>query len=463
MINSGFELEPPKFLLLSGGRPARGCDRDALLGPGGLYAGAWWLDSSSYFSVSKSVLHDLLVECVEWVNSPVFSAGSARARAAPAGSDAELRRVLIYACPCSPPSSPCRVPRPCPLVSSLPAPPCAALARRCLPQFQCAFAMDRLASISGHVCSPAAAAAAAADLEDPAAKVTLSPEELAFFRETGFLLLPGVIDARSCQTLFQEVLDVCEKDPNIALSHAELKDGGSREGDMLRQSAMHTKDQLLHKLRWSPNLSELASQAVDGKAMLYNGFTAVKGAKGGGMFKLHQDNQYTRHDNGDRTAARTKDFNTDGLGSCGIWIALHDLLTPESGTLLVAVGSHKQGTLQSADYTTSRTRSAEAETGWAGRDKQIEDDSPVHDGLVLPVRMRAGDICIFSRGTVHGSAPNTSENVRVGYGLQYFREDVNWLDRSTGDEFTGEWKPLKAGTSPFQKSLQPVEKLGSSE
>jgi ectoine hydroxylase-related dioxygenase (phytanoyl-CoA dioxygenase family) len=106
---------------------------------------------------------------------------------------------------------------------------------------------------------------------------------------------------------------------------------------------MHTREQLLYKLRWSPNLLSLASQAVEGQAMLYNGFTAVKGARGGGMFDLHQDNMYTRHDNGARTGPRTADGNSDGLGSCGIWVALHDLLTPESGPLLVAVGSHKTG------------------------------------------------------------------------------------------------------------------------
>lgn len=127
----------------------------------------------------------------------------------------------------------------------------------------------------------------------------------------------------------------------------------------------------------------------------------VKGARGGGAFKLHQDNQYTRHDNGDRTTPRTPDHNSDGLGSCGIWVALHDLLTPDSGVLLVAVGSHRNGTLPSADYSTGRTRSDSEASGWSGRDKQIEDDSPIHAGVVLPVRMRKGDVCIFSRGTVH--------------------------------------------------------------
>ena len=188
-------------------------------------------------------------------------------------------------------------------------------------------------------------------------------------------------------------------------------------GRTLSQSAMHTREQLLYKLRWSPNLLSLASQAVEGEAMLYNGFTAVKGARGGGKFDLHQDNMYTRHDNGARTGPRTAHGNSDGLGSCGIWIALHDLLTPESGPLLVAVGSHKTGTFSSEDYETNRSRTADG--SFAGSDKMLPRSSSVRDGVVLPVRMRRGDICLFSRGTVHGSAPNTSTETRVAYALQY--------------------------------------------
>ena len=43
----------------------------------------------------------------------------------------------------------------------------------------------------------------------------------------------------------------------------------------------------------------------------------------------------------------------------------------------------------------------------------------------------------------------------MGYGLQYNRRDVNWLDRSTGDENTGEWHPLSAGSSPFRTLSTP--------
>ena len=325
-----------------------------------------------------------------------------------------------------------------------------------------------LRAVARHLSPSGAAAAASAPEElsqrDVARKTTLSAEELRFYEAHGFLYVPGVIDADACDVLHDEVLEVCEKDPKINLTHAQLLEGSARDGDMLRQSAMHTKEQLLYSFRNSPNLIDLASQAVGGEAMLYNGFTAVKGASGGGLFDLHQvsqpqrrmnislcpdlqcvqDNMYTRHDNGDRTEPRRPGHNNDGWGSCGVWVALCDLPDPSNGCLIVAVDSHLHGTLAGEDYTSDR-----------GTDKQLEMDSPVRSGEVLPIRMRKGDLCIFNRATVHGSLPNTSGQVRVGYGLQYNRRDVNWLDRSTGDENTGEWHPLSAGSSPFRTLSTP--------
>jgi hypothetical protein len=316
----------------------------------------------------------------------------------------------------------------------------------------------RLASLRRHLSSGGDEGAAGADV---AAAIQLSEAEVQFYREQGFLALPGVVSADACAAMYEEVLDICELDPHIGLSRDELRDGGSREGDMLRQSAMHTREQLLYRLRNSPNLLRLASQVLEGRACLYNGFTAVKGARGGGMFELHQDNMYTRHDNGARTTARTAEGNSDGLGSCGIWVALHDLPTPESGTLLLGAGSHRRGTLDAVDYESARGRGADG--SWRrGHDKALPEESPLRArGAMLPLRMRRGDVVLFSRATVHGSAPNTSEAVRVAYAMQYFREDVRWLDRSTGDEHSGVWRPLADGSSPFQQSLQPVPRLGA--
>ena len=310
---------------------------------------------------------------------------------------------------------------------------------------------------------PEPCAALQAD-RDVAREVTLSADELAFYAENGFLAVPGVVREDACAILHDEVLQVCEKDPGIGLTAAELAAGGEREGDMLRQSAMYTDEQLISRLRSSPALLSLASQVVGGPALLYNGFTAVKGANGGGLFDYHQDNMYTRHDNGLRSLPRTDEGNNDGLGSCGIWVALHDLPDPENGCLVVAVGSHKRGTLPAHEYESNRRRGEDGQT-FEGNDKQLPPDDPVRNGLMLPVRMRRGDIVLFTRATVHSSAPNTSPTTRVGYGLQYFREDVRWLDprgaQDPGSSWdpAGEWRPLSDDSCPA-KQVTPVKQLG---
>ena len=130
----------------------------------------------------------------------------------------------------------------------------------------------------------------ASSVQDVARQVKLTKDELRFYNAHGFLYVPGVVEPNACDVLRDEVLEVCALDPKINLTPEQLLDGSARDGDMLRQSAMHTKEQLLYSLRNSPNLIDIASQLVDGEAMLYNGFTAVKGAGGGGLFDLHQDN-----------------------------------------------------------------------------------------------------------------------------------------------------------------------------
>ena len=48
--------------------------------------------------------------------------------------------------------------------------------------------------------------------------------------------------------------------------------------------------------------------------------------------------------------------------------------------------------------------------------------------------MRAGDCIAFSRLTVHGSGPNLTDTPRVAYAIQFHRNDVNWIDRETGEK-----------------------------
>ena len=164
--------------------------------------------------------------------------------------------------------------------------------------------------------------------------------------------------------------------------------------DKLKQTTEYLAGRRVDALVNSPRLRQVATQLLGGPSSLYLPFTAVKGT-GGGRFHFHQDNQYTR----------------------------------------IVPGSHLNGTLDSI------------ESGDGDEHRKV----PMEPDDFLPVRLRPGDCVAFTRLTVHGSGPNLLPIPRVAYAVQFHRDDVNWLDRKTG-----QWKSLKQFPP---RSLTPVQSL----
>jgi phytanoyl-CoA hydroxylase len=222
---------------------------------------------------------------------------------------------------------------------------------------------------------------------DPITSLKLTPNEISFYSEEGYLYIPGVIDAETVLALQNEVYDVMAA---TGRSLETLKNASGALGK-LYQSGQYLKNSYLDRYINSPSLRSLASQLMQGPSSLYMPFTAVKSGGGGGTFHFHQDNQYTQ-------------FDGPGIN---LWLALTPM-TPENGCLMVVPKSHRGGTLdgvQSPDGDTHRTI-ANAPTRF------------------LPIRMNAGDIIAFSRLTVHGSGPNSTDEARPAYAVQFFRDDV---------------------------------------
>lgn len=224
----------------------------------------------------------------------------------------------------------------------------------------------------------------------------LTDSEVRFYHEYGYLPLPGFVDAAAVETLREEVFAALEANgvPRDSLNKA------TTTADKLQQCPQYLEGSALDQLINGEHSLAVASRLIGGQAIRYLPFTAVKAAGGGGAFHLHQDNNYTRHD--------------PALGSMNIWVALGDM-TPQNGCLQIVPGSH------------------------AGQlDSRNSDDGDAHQQVdvdpitAVPIRMRAGDAVAFTRWTVHGSGPNTSDEPRVGYALQYHRDDVRWQDPKTG-------------------------------
>jgi 2-oxoglutarate-dependent dioxygenase len=224
---------------------------------------------------------------------------------------------------------------------------------------------------------------------DPAQSITLSAGEIKYYRDEGFLLIPGLIAAETAYALRDEVMHVFEQ-------HGTTYDRLCRAlnpGDKLRQSGEYLAGGLLDGFVNSPAMLSIATQLLGGMSSLYMPFSAVKNGGGGGRFHFHQDNQYTRF--------------TDGLLGINLWTALIDM-SPENGCLEVVPRSHLRGTLDAVP----------------SGDGDVHRRVPTDPQDFLPLRMRAGDCVAFSRLTVHGSGPNRTGAPRFAYALQYHRDDA---------------------------------------
>lgn len=247
--------------------------------------------------------------------------------------------------------------------------------------------------------------------------IELTDNEVYFYQEQGYLVIPNLIEPTVVADLRESVLDVLEAN---GVSRAQL-DHASSTADKLRQNPQYLKDSLLDELINGDASMALASRLIGGRAVRYLPFTAVKAGGGGGQFHFHQDNNYTQHD--------------PALCSINIWVALVDM-TPENGCLQMVPGSHKAGVIaweNAGDGDTHRKVAIDPKT-------------------FLPLRMRAGDAVAFTRLTVHGSGPNYTDQARVAYGLQYHRDDVKYFDQQDQT-----WK-LLVEMPRFQ--TPPVTKLG---
>lgn len=215
----------------------------------------------------------------------------------------------------------------------------------------------------------------------------LSANEVRFYADYGYLCLPGLISAGDAGALAEEVLGVME---GLGIGREDLRRATTSK-DKLRQSRQYLAGSQLERLAHSAGLLSVAAQLMGGPSTLYMPFTAVKSGGGGGRFHFHQDNQYTR-------------FDGPGIN---IWFALHEM-SPDNGCLQMAPASHLKGTFDAV----------ESEDRDGHRTVAIEPEA------FLPLRMMPGDAVAFSRLTLHGSGANSTDRPRLGYAVQFHRDDV---------------------------------------
>lgn len=212
--------------------------------------------------------------------------------------------------------------------------------------------------------------------ETPIAPHQLTDQQVTFYKDEGYLLIPTLISEERAVALRQEVLDVMRVI--------------GEETSKLRQSNQYLAGSNLDNLINSPHLRGVAERLLEGPSSVYLPFTAVK-TQGGGRFHFHQDNQYTQ-------------FDGPGIN---LWIALDPMML-DNGCLQVVPRSHLHGTFEAAE---SGDNDAHKKILWEPSD-------------FVPLEMQPGDCVAFSRLTIHGSGPNTRTEPRVAYAIQFHRNDV---------------------------------------
>ncbi|MEM7445904.1 MAG: phytanoyl-CoA dioxygenase family protein [Pseudomonadota bacterium] len=232
---------------------------------------------------------------------------------------------------------------------------------------------------------------------DPLENYELIGDEHEFYKREGWLLLPSLLKDSAVDAVKQDVLDVLAA---LGKKTSELHRAEDVSHKLL-QTSQYLPRSPLDQLINSERLNGLANSLLGGDCSLYQPFTAVKSGGGGGEFHFHQDNNYTRFEN--------------GMHGINIWFALVDM-TPENGCLCIEPRSHLGGTVASENV------------GQGDHHRKVAVEPSYH----LPVRMRAGDAVAFSRLTVHGSGPNVSGQPRIGYSVQFHRNDAraSWDDHS---------------------------------
>ncbi len=215
----------------------------------------------------------------------------------------------------------------------------------------------------------------------------LTPKQLEFYRENGYVLAPGLLSRDEAAALRRETHDLAAR-----LSHHRDIDatwGSARE----MKEAQQQKTQLLHchdvqfqsaafaRLIVDERLTEIAAQIIGSpNVQLHHTKMFIKPPEKGSPFPLHQDVPYFPHDRHSMIAA----------------ILHFDDAPLERGCVCVVPGSHKRGPLEH-DAT--------------GSFHLPPTQYPIESAV--PIEAKAGDALFFSYLTIHGSGVNQSSEART--------------------------------------------------
>lgn len=221
----------------------------------------------------------------------------------------------------------------------------------------------------------------------PHKQYALSEEQVAFYRENGYLHIPSVLTPEEAAYLRDEshalIRRLSETRGGETAVHAQW--GSAKLVAETPTTLLHCHNPQFHsaaftRLMTDPRLTDRIADLIGPNIQLHHAKLFIKPPERGAPFPMHQDYPYFPHEKHTMLAA----------------VVFFDDAPIEKGCLLVVPGSHKQGPLPH-----------EREGGWHLPIEQY----PLE--RATPVPTCAGDVVVFNYLTIHGSGVNTTHEART--------------------------------------------------
>jgi ectoine hydroxylase-related dioxygenase (phytanoyl-CoA dioxygenase family) len=253
------------------------------------------------------------------------------------------------------------------------------------------------------------------DSADKVSQRPLSDQQLAYFREHGFVANIPVLDTAQIESLRDELAEFFVSDHDGCELWYEYH---SNEADSNDEVLFHALGAwrlrpAMHDILWHPTFVAAAEQLLEGPVRFWHDQLFCKPAGHGGVVAWHQDYSYW-------TRTRPMQHLT-------CWIGLDDSTT-ENGCVHYVPGSHRWPLLPTTNLASNMEAIREVLSG-----EQLAQFRPV------ACEMPAGYASFHHPLTLHGSYANRSALPRRAIVLNVFRDGT----LSDCDE------PLLAGTDPI--------------
>jgi phytanoyl-CoA hydroxylase len=217
----------------------------------------------------------------------------------------------------------------------------------------------------------------------------ITPEEVTFYRENGFVRVKGILGR-------DEALEFRER----ALALQEERTGGAQTGIFTQMVNVWRDDELMRRLTLHPNIAACASVLSGVALRLWHDQLLIKKPRNARATEFHQDQPYWPHD-----------LSPNPI-SC--WIALGDVPV-ERGCMTFLPGTHTRTDLPMQNLGDSRSLfSIAPDLEWSER---------------ITVPLQAGD-CTFHHGRcAHIATPNFTDEDRVARVVIFFDQNATYSGR----------------------------------